>query len=72
MVWEKFASYFEVELRDVKLREDYYVMDAEKAVELVDENTILVCTTFGSTYNGQFEDVKKLNDLLDKKNAENG
>jgi glutamate decarboxylase len=72
VVWEKFASYFEVELRDVKLREDYYVMDAEKAVELVDENTILVCTTFGSTYNGQFEDVKKLNDLLDKKNAENG
>jgi glutamate decarboxylase len=47
-------------------------MDPEKAVELVDENTILVCTTFGSTYNGQFEDVKKLNDLLDKKNAENG
>jgi len=72
VVWEKFASYFEVELRDVKLREDFFVMDPEKAVELVDENTILVCTTFGSTYNGQFEDVKKLNDLLDKKNAENG
>jgi glutamate decarboxylase len=72
VVWEKFASYFEVELKDVKLREDYYVMDPEKAVELVDENTILVCATFGSTYNGEFEDVKKLNDLLDKKNAEHG
>lgn len=72
VVWEKFASYFEVELKNVKLREDYYIMDPEKAVELVDENTILVCTTFGSTYNGEFEDVKKLNDLLDKKNAEHG
>ena len=56
----------------MNLREDYYVMDPEKAVELVDENTILVCTTFGSTYNGQFEDVKKLNELLDKKNSEHG
>lgn len=72
VVWEKFASYFEVEIRDVKLREDFYIMDPVKAVELVDENTILVCTTFGSTYNGEFEDVKTLNDLLDKKNSEHG
>lgn len=72
VVWEKFASYFEVELKNVKLREDYYIMDPEQAVELVDENTILVCTTFGSTYNGEFEDVKKLNDLLDKKNTKHG
>jgi glutamate decarboxylase len=72
VVWEKFASYFEVELRSVNLREDYYVMDPERAVELVDENTILVCTTFGSTYNGEFEDVKRLNELLDKKNNEHG
>ncbi|CAA7031782.1 unnamed protein product [Microthlaspi erraticum] len=28
--WEKFARYFEVELKEVKLREGYYVMDPEK------------------------------------------
>ncbi|XBI92529.1 hypothetical protein VPH35_029568 [Triticum aestivum] len=70
--WEKFARYFEVELKEVKLREGYYVMDPEKAVELVDENTICVAAILGSTLNGEFEDVKMLNDLLVAKNAETG
>lgn len=70
--WEKFARYFEVELKDVKLQEGYYVMDPEKAVELVDENTICVCAILGSTYNGEFEDVKRLNELLEEKNKETG
>ncbi|KAI5056275.1 hypothetical protein GOP47_0028093 [Adiantum capillus-veneris] len=70
--WEKFARYFEVELKEVKLREGYYVMDPVEAVTLVDENTILVCAILGSTYNGEFEDVKLLNDLLLKNNRETG
>jgi glutamate decarboxylase len=70
--WEKFANYFEVEIRAVKLREDYYVMDPAKAVEMCDENTICVCAILGSTYNGEFEDVATLNNLLEKKNKENG
>ncbi|XBJ02339.1 hypothetical protein VPH35_021739 [Triticum aestivum] len=70
--WEKFARYFEVELKEVKLREGYYVMDPAKAVELVDENTICVAAILGSTLNGEFEDVKMLNDLLVAKNAETG
>ncbi|KAK1379613.1 Glutamate decarboxylase [Heracleum sosnowskyi] len=47
--WEKFANYSEVELKEVKLREGYYVMDPVKAVELVDENTICVAAILGST-----------------------
>ncbi|KAF3431000.1 hypothetical protein FNV43_RR25730 [Rhamnella rubrinervis] len=70
--WEKFARYFEVELKEVKVREDYYVMDPVKAVEMVDENTICVAAILGSTYNGEFEDVKLLNDLLLQKNKETG
>ncbi|CAA2980671.1 glutamate decarboxylase-like [Olea europaea subsp. europaea] len=70
--WEKFARYFEVELKEVKLRDGYYVMDPEKAVEMVDENTICVAAILGSTLNGEFEDVKQLNDLLMKKNQETG
>ncbi|KAI4352046.1 hypothetical protein L6164_006333 [Bauhinia variegata] len=45
--WEKFASYFEVELKEVKLSEGYYVMDHVKAVEMVDENTICVAAIQG-------------------------
>lgn len=70
--WEKFARYFEVELKEVKLRQDYYVMDPDKAVEMVDENTICVAAILGSTLNGEFEDVKRLNDLLVQKNIETG
>ncbi|GER26241.1 glutamate decarboxylase [Striga asiatica] len=70
--WEKFARYFEVELKEVKLRDGYYVMDPEKAVKLVDENTICVAAILGSTLNGEFEDVKRLNDLLEQKNRETG
>lgn len=70
--WEKFARYFEVELKEVKLREGYYVMDPTKAVEMVDENTICVAAILGSTLNGEFEDVKLLNDLLTEKNKQTG
>ncbi|XP_055826922.1 glutamate decarboxylase [Solanum dulcamara] len=70
--WEKFARYFEVELKEVKLKEGYYVMDPAKAVEMVDENTICVAAILGSTLNGEFEDVKLLNEVLAKKNKETG
>ena len=70
--WEKFARYFEVELKEVKLSEGYYVMDPVKAIEMVDENTICVAAILGSTLTGEYEDVKLLNDLLTKKNKETG
>ncbi|XP_052181488.1 glutamate decarboxylase-like isoform X1 [Diospyros lotus] len=70
--WEKFARYFEVELKEVKLTEGYYIMDPVKAVELVDENTICVAAILGSTLTGEFEDVKLLNELIAKKNKEIG
>ncbi|CAO2823312.1 unnamed protein product [Amaranthus hypochondriacus] len=70
--WEKFARYFEVELKEVHLKEGYYVMDPEKAVDMVDENTICVAAILGSTLTGEFEDVKLLNELLTKKNEETG
>uniref|UniRef100_A0A0E0KR66 Glutamate decarboxylase n=1 Tax=Oryza punctata TaxID=4537 RepID=A0A0E0KR66_ORYPU len=70
--WEKFARYFEVELKEVKLTEGCYVMDPVKAVEMVDENTICVAAILGSTLTGEFEDVKRLNDLLAAKNKRTG
>ena len=56
----------------MKVTEGYYVMDPAKAVEMVDENTICVAAILGSTYNGEFEDVKLLNDLLLEKNKQTG
>jgi glutamate decarboxylase len=70
--WKKFARYFEVELKELKLRESCYVMDPEKAVEMVDENTICVAAILESTLTGEFEDVKRLNDMLAAKNRRTG
>ncbi|EME31110.1 glutamate decarboxylase isoform 2 [Galdieria sulphuraria] len=70
--WEKFCRYFEVEARYVPVSENLLIMEPEKAMSYVDENTIGVCSILGSTYNGAFEDVKKLNDCLCKLNEEKG
>ena len=40
------------------------MIDPEEAVNLVDENTIGICTILGTTYTGEYEDTKKINDLL--------
>jgi len=49
---------------------DRYVIDPEEAVALVDENTIGICVIIGTTYTGEYEDVKGINDLLVKKNID--
>ena len=38
----------------------------------VDENTILVCAILGTTYTGQYEDVKEMDRLLGEKNKAEG
>ena len=68
--WEKAARYFEVEERYVYCTEDRYVIDPEEAVNLVDENTIGICAIIGTTYTGEYEDVKAINDLLIEKNID--
>lgn len=68
--WEKAARYFDVEERYVYCTADRYVIDPEEAVNLVDENTIGICAIIGTTYTGEYEDVKSINDLLVKKNLD--
>lgn len=86
--WEKAARYLDVEEKFVYCTEDNFVMDPKEAVALVDENTILVCALLGmfltlrmsceanfaegTTYTGQYEDVKGMSDLLETKNKELG
>ncbi|BCR82723.1 glutamate decarboxylase [Aspergillus chevalieri] len=62
--WEKAARYFDIEERYVYCTEERYVIDPQQAVDLVDENTIGICAIMGTTYTGEYEDVKGINDLL--------
>lgn len=49
---------------------DRYVIDPEEAVKLVDENTIGICAILGTTYTGEYEDIKSINDYLVKNNID--
>ncbi|KAH8108454.1 glutamate decarboxylase [Phellopilus nigrolimitatus] len=70
---EKFARYFEVECRLVPISvESKYRLDAKKAMDYVDENTIGVFVILGSTYTGHYEPVKEVSDLLDEYEAKTG
>lgn len=65
--WEKAARYFDCEEKYVYCTEDRYTIDPAEAVKLVDENTIGICAILGTTYTGEYEDVKGINDLLIEK-----
>jgi len=63
-VWEKFARYFDVELKLIPLRDDIYTITAEDVVEMIDENTIAVGAVVGTTFTGQMDPIKEINQAL--------
>ena len=70
--WEKFTRYFDVEEKLAPCSEGCYVMTPEAARSLIDENTIGVVGILGSTYNGEFEDIKGMDDMVEEVNAKTG
>lgn len=62
--WEKAARYFDIEEKYVYCTDTRFVIDPKEAVDLVDENTIGICAILGTTYTGEYEDIKAINDLL--------
>lgn len=62
--WEKAARYFEIDEKLVYCTPDRFVLDPDETVDLCDENTIGICAILGTTYTGEYEDVKAINDLL--------
>ena len=63
--WEKFANYWDVEMRLVPMEGDRLHLGAEEAVALCDENTIGVVPVLGSTFDGSYEPVADICAALD-------
>ncbi len=63
-MWEKFARYFDVELKLIPLQEETYTISAGEVAAEIDENTICVGAVVGTTFTGQMDPVKEINDLL--------
>jgi glutamate decarboxylase len=70
--WEKFANYWDVEMRLVPMEGDRFHLSAEEAVKLCDENTIGVVAILGSTFDGSYEPVQEICAALDAFQAETG
>jgi glutamate decarboxylase len=70
--WEKFCRYWEVEPRFVPMEGNRFHLNATEAIKLIDENTIGVIAIMGSTFDGSYEPVQEINDVLEKLNRETG
>ena len=70
--WEKFANYWDVEMRLVPMAPDRYHLTAEEAVKLCDENTIGVVAVLGSTFDGSYEPVEEICAALDELQVRTG
>ncbi|NUS42150.1 MAG: glutamate decarboxylase [Mycobacteriaceae bacterium] len=70
--WEKFARYFDVEIRQIPLRGDRFTMHPDDVADHVDQNTIMVVPTFGQTFTGLFEDVAGVSAALDEVESRTG
>jgi glutamate decarboxylase len=70
--WEKFANYWDVEMRLVPMEGERFNLSAEEAVKLCDENTIGVVAILGSTFDGSYEPVAEICAALDDLQARTG
>ncbi|MEL7206744.1 MAG: glutamate decarboxylase [Actinomycetota bacterium] len=72
VVWDKFARYFDVEMRKIPMKPDRFVLTADDVEPHIDENTIAVGAVVGTTHIGEADPVEELNDLLVRVKAEKG
>jgi glutamate decarboxylase len=70
--WEKFANYWDVEMRLVPMEGDRFILSPEEAIALCDENTIGVVAILGSTFDGAYEPVEEICAALDRFEEDSG
>lgn len=68
--WEKFCRYWDVEMRTVPLDREHLSLNMDTVMDYVDEYTIGITAILGITYTGKFDDVKKLDELVEAYNKE--
>lgn len=68
--WEKFCRYWDVEMRLVPLDREHMSLNMDTVMDYVDDYTIGITAILGITYTGKFDDVKKLDELVEAYNRE--
>ena len=62
--WDKFARYFDVDAIKIPISKETRIITAEAVSKYIDENTICVGCVLGTTYTGEIDRIKEINDLL--------
>jgi glutamate decarboxylase len=70
--WEKFARYFEVEPRVIPMEEGRYTVTAEQVEPHIDERTIGISGVLGTTFTGDMDDLRSINDMLARVESDRG
>lgn len=66
--WEKFCVYWDIEMRLVPMDKEHMSLNIDKVMDYVDDYTIGIVGILGITYTGRFDDIKKLNDVVEEYN----
>ncbi|MEG1397245.1 MAG: glutamate decarboxylase [Raoultibacter sp.] len=69
--WEKFCRYWDIEMRLVPLEEDKLSLNMDTVMSYVDTYTIGITAILGITYTGKYDDVEKLDGLVEDYNVKN-
>jgi glutamate decarboxylase len=70
--WDKFAKYFDVDAIRIPINKKTRTITAEAVSKHIDENTICVGCILGTTFTGEIDPIKDINDLLlEYKNEKN-
>lgn len=66
--WKKFCTYWDIELREVPMDENHLSLNMETVMDYVDEYTIGIVGIMGITYSGRYDDIEKLDQLVEDYN----
>ncbi|WP_090063578.1 glutamate decarboxylase [Lentzea flaviverrucosa] len=70
--WAKFCAYWDVDARQIPVRDGGSGIDPHAAAEACDTDTIGVVTVLGTTYDGFYEPVQQVCAALDRRCARDG
>ena len=68
--WEKFCVYWDVEMRTVPVARKKLTLDLDHVMDYVDDHTIGIIGIQGTTYSGDYDDIKGLDALVEKYNQD--
>ncbi len=64
--WQKAASYLDIELRIINIDTTHLTLDENQILKNIDNNTIGIGCTLGATTTLVFDDIQKINHLVEK------